>query len=148
MELKEEELERFQGPAILIHEEGKSFTPEINSRRMKPLYSLCRVYSYQTKPTGKFAILGDASYESFLKEKVSRNLLNKRATVDLRRRSMSKLTQNGWVQNKDQRPKNEDFFKIFLKSIKSSLNMILNQSRNKKHQDLQLSTNITRIFVL
>ena len=26
--------------------------------------------------------------------------------------------------------------------------MILDQSRNKKHQDLQLSTNLTRVFVL
>ena len=64
MQLKEEELERFQDPAILIHEEGKSFTPEINSRRMKLPCSLCRVYlpntgfGFARSSTRVFTIVG------------------------------------------------------------------------------------------
>ena len=52
------------------------------------------------------------------------------------------------TKTEDLRPKNEDPVKIVLKSLKKSSNMILDQSRNKEHQDLQLSTNFTRVFVL
>ena len=51
------------------------------------------------------------------------------------------------TKTEDLRPKNEDPFKIVLKSLKKGSNMILDQSRNKEHQDLQLSTNLTRVFV-
>ena len=54
----------------------------------------------------------------------------------------------GWVQNEDQRPKNEDPIKIVLKSLEKGSNMILDQSRNKEQQYLRLSTNLTRVFVL
>ena len=43
---------------------------------------------------------------------------------------------------------NEDPVKIVLKSLEKGSNMILDQSRNKEQQDLQLSTNLTRVFVL
>ena len=52
------------------------------------------------------------------------------------------------TKTEDLRPKNEDPVKIVLKSLKKGSNMILDQSRNKEHQDLQLSTNLTRVFVL
>ena len=43
---------------------------------------------------------------------------------------------------------NEDPFKIVLKTLQNGLNMILHRSRNKEQQDLRLSTNLTRVFVL
>ena len=52
------------------------------------------------------------------------------------------------TKTEDLRPKNEDTVKILLKSLKKGSNMILDRSRNKEHQDLQLSTNLTRVFVL
>ena len=90
---------------------------------------------------------------------------------------------DGWVENEDRRPKNEDPFKIVLKSLEkgsnmifdrsrneeqllvglctkrrpfkivlkslqNGSNMIIDRSRNKEQQDLRLSTNFTRVFVL
>ena len=52
------------------------------------------------------------------------------------------------TKTEDLRPKNEDPVKLVLKSLKKGSNMILDRSRNKEHQDLQLSTNLTRVFVL
>ena len=52
------------------------------------------------------------------------------------------------TKTEDLRHKNEDSVKIVLKSLKKGSNMILDRSRNKEHQDLQLSTNLTRVFVL
>ena len=52
------------------------------------------------------------------------------------------------TKTEDLRPKNEDSVKIVLKSLKKGSNMILDRSRKKEHQDLQLSTNLTRVFVL
>ena len=52
------------------------------------------------------------------------------------------------TKTEDLRRKNEDPVKIVLKSLKKGSNMILDQSRNKEQQDLQLSTNLTRVFVL
>ena len=52
------------------------------------------------------------------------------------------------TKTEDLRPKNEDPVKIVLTSLKKGSNMTLDQSRNKEHQDLQLSTNLTRVFVL
>ena len=43
---------------------------------------------------------------------------------------------------------NEDPVKIVLKSLEKGSNIILHQSRNKEQQDLRLSTNLTRVFVL
>ena len=43
---------------------------------------------------------------------------------------------------------NEDPVKIVLKSLEKGSNIILDQSRNKEQQDLRLSTNLTRVFVL
>ena len=43
---------------------------------------------------------------------------------------------------------NEDPFKIILKSLPKGSHMILDRSRNKEHRDLQLSTNLTGVFVL
>ena len=43
---------------------------------------------------------------------------------------------------------NEDPFKIVLKSLSKGSHMILDRSRNKEHIDLQLSTNLTGVFVL
>ena len=40
------------------------------------------------------------------------------------------------TKTEDLRPKNEDPVKIVLKSLKKGWNMILDQSRNKEHQDL------------
>ena len=52
------------------------------------------------------------------------------------------------TKTEDLRPKNEDPVKIVLKSLIKGSNMILDGSRNKEHQDLQLSTIVTRVFVL
>ena len=53
------------------------------------------------------------------------------------------------TKTEDLRPKNEDPVKIVLNSLKKKgSNMILDQSRNKEQQDLRLSTNLTRVFVL
>ena len=63
----------------------------------------------------------------------------------------------GWVQNEDRRPKTQKWrprqnrLEItwnHLKSLEKGSNIILDQSRNKEQQDLQLSTNLTRVFVL
>ena len=43
---------------------------------------------------------------------------------------------------------NEDPFKIVPKSLQNGSNVILHRSRNKEQQDLRLSTNLTRVFVL
>ena len=43
---------------------------------------------------------------------------------------------------------NEDPLKIVLKSLQNGSNVILHRSRNKEQQDLRLSTNLTRVFVL
>ena len=43
---------------------------------------------------------------------------------------------------------NEDPFKIVLKSLQNGSNVIVDRSRNEKRQDLRLSTNLTRVFVL
>ena len=43
---------------------------------------------------------------------------------------------------------NEDPFKIVLKSLQNGSNLIVDRSRNEKQQDLRLSTNLTRVFVL
>ena len=43
---------------------------------------------------------------------------------------------------------NEDPFKIVLKSLPKGSHMILERSINKEHRDLQLSTNLTGVFVL
>ena len=43
---------------------------------------------------------------------------------------------------------NEDPFKIVSKSFQNGSNVILHRSRNKEEQDLRLSTNLTRVFVL
>ena len=43
---------------------------------------------------------------------------------------------------------NEDPLKIVLKSLKNGSNVIVDQSRNEKQQDLRLPTNLTRVFVL
>ena len=43
---------------------------------------------------------------------------------------------------------NEDPFKIVLKALPKGSHMILDRSRNKEHRDLQLSTNLTGVFVL
>ena len=43
---------------------------------------------------------------------------------------------------------NEDPLKIVLKSGLNSSNVIVDRSRNEKQQDLRLSTNLTRVFVL
>ena len=43
---------------------------------------------------------------------------------------------------------NEDPFKIVLKSLQNGSNLIVDRSRNEKQQDLRLSTNLTRAFVL
>ena len=43
---------------------------------------------------------------------------------------------------------NEDPFKIVLKSLQNGSNLIIDRSRNEKQQDLRLSTNLTRAFVL
>ena len=52
------------------------------------------------------------------------------------------------TKTEDLRPKNEDPIIIVLKSLKKGSNVILDRSRNKEHKDLQLSTNLTRVFVL
>ena len=63
--------------------------------------------------------------------------------------SMISLIKGGYkTKTEDLRPKNEDPVKNVLKSLKKGSNMILDRSRNKEHQDLQLSTNLTRVFVL
>ena len=43
---------------------------------------------------------------------------------------------------------NEDPLKIVLKSLQNGSNVIIDRSRNGKQQDLRLSTNLTRVFVL
>ena len=43
---------------------------------------------------------------------------------------------------------NEDPLKIVLKSLQNGSNVIVDRSRNEKQQDLRLSTNLTRVFVL
>ena len=43
---------------------------------------------------------------------------------------------------------NEDPLKIVLKSLQNGSNVIVDRSRNEKHHDLRLSTNLTRVFVL
>ena len=43
---------------------------------------------------------------------------------------------------------NEDPLKIASKSPQNGSNVIVDRSRNKKQQDLRLSTNLTRVFVL
>ena len=43
---------------------------------------------------------------------------------------------------------NEDPFKIVLKSLQNGSNVIVDRSRNEKQQDLRLSKNLTRVFVL
>ena len=43
---------------------------------------------------------------------------------------------------------NEDPLKIVLKSFQNGSNVIVDQSRNEKQQDLRLPTNLTRVFVL
>ena len=43
---------------------------------------------------------------------------------------------------------NEDLVKIVLKSHQNGSNMIIDQSRNKEQQDMRLSTNLTRVFIL
>ena len=52
------------------------------------------------------------------------------------------------TKTEDLRPKNEDPVKIVLKSLKKGSKMILDRNRNKEHHDLQLSTNLTTVFVL
>ena len=54
----------------------------------------------------------------------------------------------GLVQDEDRRPKNEDPFKVVLKSLENSSNMILDRSRIGERQNLRLSSNLTRVFVL
>ena len=43
---------------------------------------------------------------------------------------------------------NEDPLKVVLKSLQNGSNVIVDRSRNEKQQDLWLSTNLTRVFVL
>ena len=43
---------------------------------------------------------------------------------------------------------NEDPLKIASKSSQNGSNVIVDRSRNEKQQDLRLSTNLTRVFVL
>ena len=43
---------------------------------------------------------------------------------------------------------NENPLKIVLKSLQNGSNVIVDQSRNEKQQDLRLPTNLTRVFVL
>ena len=52
------------------------------------------------------------------------------------------------TKTEDRRPKNEDPFKIVLKSLLNGSNVIVDRSRNEKQQDLRLSTNLTWVFVL
>ena len=43
---------------------------------------------------------------------------------------------------------NEDAIKIVFKSLEKGSNMMLDQSRNKEQQDLRLTTDLTRVFIL
>ena len=43
---------------------------------------------------------------------------------------------------------NEEPLKIVLKTLQNGSNVIVDRSRNEKQQDLRLSTNLTRVFVL
>ena len=52
------------------------------------------------------------------------------------------------TKTEDLRLKNEDPFKIVLKSLEKGSNMIFDRSRNKEQQYLRFSTNLTRVFVL
>ena len=53
-----------------------------------------------------------------------------------------------FVHNPVPNVQNEDSLKIVLKSFQNGSNVIVDRSRNEKQQDLRLSTNLTRVFVL
>ena len=83
-----------------------------------------------------------------IKSENMRRARNSRFRIKFSRKIRRSRWTGGYkTKTEDLRPRNEDV-KNVLKSLKNGSNMILDRSRNKEHQDLQLSTNLTRVFVL
>ena len=81
------------------------------------------------------------------RKRSQRNVMT--AHAHKKKHSAHMLAKGGYkTKTGDLRSKNEDPVKIVLKSLKKGSNMILDRTRNKEHQDLQLSTNLTGVFVL